>query len=207
MKAKFPQKKDFEIAAMLGVSPQAFANWGRNDGVVRLPNAETLYLGYKLLGMMMNELEAGAEDQSATQPLDWPVLGMAAADDSTDICRPLTGEPTGVVRCPSSLALVPVKGDSMAPLILSGNYVMIDYSREGFEVDGDVVVTTIVDPDWERHEKMPGTFVKRCFKRDEKYYWFTSVNSVFPPFCAWQENCRVWPILGVWRNVETVSRR
>lgn len=198
MKMKFPYKKDFEIAAMLGVSPQAFANWGRNDGIARLPNAETLFLGYKALGMIDEDAVTDpAGRRRLGGPVEWPVRGLAAADDSAGSRVPDTDEIGESVYCPPGLVLVPVQGDSMSPLVLPGQYVMIDRNREGFEVNGGVVVASIIDPDWERRERMPGTFVKRCFGGDG-FYYFTSINSAYSPFSAWRENCRIWPVLGVW---------
>ena len=85
----------------------------------------------------------------------------------------------------------------MSPLILPGQYVMIDKSREGFESNGGVVVVSINDSDWERRERMQGTFVKRCFKGDG-FFYLTSMNSAYSPFSAWQDHCRTWPVLGVW---------
>ncbi len=198
MKLKYPYKKDFEIAAMLGVSPQAFANWGRNDGIVRLPNAETLYLGYKALGMIdPDALKDPMTKQRFNGPVDWPVRGLAAADNSSDSRVPDTDIPGESVQSPPGMVLVPVQGTSMAPMVLSGQYVIIDRNREGFEKNGGVVVATILDPDWERREKMPGTFVKRCFAGDG-FYYFTSIDSATPPFSAWREHCRIWPVLGIW---------
>lgn len=196
LKMKFPYKKDLELAAMVGVSPQAFANWGRNDGVMRLPNAETLYLGYKALGMVAESAQTPGAP-STTRMGEWAVRGLAAADDSSGSRVPDTDEPGEAVAYPAGLTLVPVQGDSMSPLVLPGQYVMIDRNREGFESNGGVVVVSIIDSDWERRERMPGTFVKRCFKGDG-FYYFTSINSAYQPFSSWQDHCRIWPVLGVW---------
>ncbi len=197
LKMKFPHKKDLELARMIGISPQAFANWGRNDGIVRLPNAETLYLGYKALGMVSDATPLSPGSPASGRPGEWPVRGLAAADDSNGSRVPDTDEPGEPVACPPGLTLVPVQGDSMSPLVLPGQFVMIDRDREGFEVNGGVVVASIIDSDWERREKMPGTFVKRCFRGDG-FYYFTSINSSYQPFSSWQDHCRIWPVLGVW---------
>lgn len=196
LKMKFPNKKDFELAWMIGVSPQTFANWGRNDGVTRMPNAETLYLGYRALGLVNNVLPS-AQTPGAVRPGEWPVRGLAAADDSAGTRVPDTDEAGDSIQCPPGLTLVPVKGDSMSPLVLPGQYVMIDREREGFEVNGGVVVASILDPDWDNRERRPGTFVKRCFSGDG-FFYFTSINSAYSPFSAWQKHCRIWPVLGVW---------
>ena len=197
LKMKFPQRKDRELAAMIGISPQAFANWGRNDGVTRLPNAETLYLGYKALGMIAENPAPQPGAPGHPKLGEWQVRGLAAADDSNGSRVPDTDEISESIAYPPGLTLVPVQGDSMSPLVLPGQYVMIDRDREGFEVSGGVVVASIKDSDWERRERTPGTFVKRCFRGDG-FYYFTSINSAYSPFSAWQDHCRVWPVLGVW---------
>lgn len=204
LKMKFPYKKDLELAAMIGISPQAFANWGRNDGVTRLPNAETLYLGYKALGMIAENGGPIAGAPNANRSGEWPVRGMAAADDSQGSRVPDTDDSSEPIASPAGLTLVPVQGDSMSPLVLPGQFVMIDREREGFEIDGSVVVASITDSDWERREKMQGTFVKRCFRGDG-FYYFTSINSSYSPFSAWQDHCRIWPVLGVWFGGKSTS--
>ena len=197
LKMKYPYKKDLELARMVGVSPQAFANWWRNDGILRLPNAGTLYLGYRALGMINENPIPAPGAPSLNRTGEWPVRGMAAADDSGGSRVPDSDEMDESVSSPLGLTLVPVQGDSMSPLVLPDQYVMIDREREGFEVNGGVVVASILDSDWERRERMPGTFVKRCFK-GEGFYYFTSINSSYTPFSSWQDHCRIWPVLGVW---------
>ncbi len=199
LKEKFTNKKDFEIAAMLGISPQAFANWGRNDGVLRLPNAETLFLGYKALGLLD---EDRANDPSyhvrASGAGIWPVRGLAAADDSEGSRIPVSNENQEVcVDCPPGLTMVPVQGNSMSPVVLPGQYVMIDKAREGFEINGGIVVASIVNLVRDGRDPISGTFVKRCFIGDG-FYCFTSINSTYAPFSAWRENCRIWPVVGIW---------
>ncbi len=81
LKMKFPNKKDLELAAMIGISPQAFANWGRNDGVKRLPNAETLYKGYRALGLITEGTHPTPGAPASNRVGEWPVRGRAAADD------------------------------------------------------------------------------------------------------------------------------
>ncbi len=204
LKMKFPHKKDLELAHMIGISPQAFANWGRNDGIARLPNAETLYLGYKALGMINDTSTAAPGSPAHSRPGEWQVRGRAAADESAGSRVPDAEEPSEPISTPPGLTLVPVQGDSMAPVVVNGQYVMIDLDREGFEQNGGLVVATIIDSDWERRERMPGTFVKRCFKGDG-FYYFTSVNSSYAPFSSWQDHCRIWPVLGIWFDNKTGS--
>lgn len=206
LKSRFPYKKDLELAAMIGISPQAFANWGRNDGVARLPNAETLYLGYKALGLINEEAMAPTSAPMPMRAGEWPVRGLASADEAAGSRAPNIDEGGEIISCPAGIVLVPVRGDSMAPLLSSGQYAVIDREREGFETNGGVVVASILDNDWERRERMPGTFVKRCFRGDG-FYYFTSIDSTCPPFSSWQDHCRIWPVLGVWFGKQKMPAR
>jgi transcriptional regulator with XRE-family HTH domain len=129
---------------------------------------------------------------------EWPVRGLAAADDSGGRLAPIDDDFGNPVTPPPGLLLVPVQGDSMSPVVLPGQYVAIDQDREGFEVDGGIVVAYIEEPSGEdeRRESMTGTFVKRCYRGDGGLY-FASVND-YPPFSAWEDHCRIWPVIGVW---------
>jgi Predicted transcriptional regulator len=128
----------------------------------------------------------------------WPVRGLAAADDSGGTRVPDTDDLDEPIIPPEGLTAIPVKGDSMSPVLLDGQYALIDAEREGFEVDGGIVVASIREPDYgdERSESMTGTFVKRCYKGDGIYY-FTSINE-YSPFDAWWDHCRIWPVIGIW---------
>lgn len=128
----------------------------------------------------------------------WSVRGKAAADDSGGTRVPDTDEFDDPISPPKGLTAVPVIGDSMVPVILNGQYVLIDANREGFEVDGGIVVASILEPEPqdERPEPLQGTYVKRCYRRENMYY-FASANT-FSPFSAYIDHCRIWPVLGVW---------
>ncbi len=130
---------------------------------------------------------------------EWPVRGRAAADESNGTRVPDTDDFDDSIQPPEGLTAVPVIGNSMSPLVLDGQYVLIDKEREGFETDGGIVVAAIREPeaDDERAETMTGTFVKRCYDGGNGIYYFTSINE-YSPFSAWHDHCRVWPVIGVW---------
>lgn len=130
---------------------------------------------------------------------EWPVRGRAAADESNGTRVPDTDESDDSISPPEGLTAVPVIGDSMSPVILDGQYALVDREREGFEVDGGIVVASICEPatDDERAETMTGTFVKRCYDGGNGLYYFASINE-YSPFSAWRDHCRVWPVIGVW---------
>lgn len=138
------------------------------------------------------------QNEGQPGPSPWPVRGLAAADESSGTRVPDTDDFGDPINPPPGLLGVPVKGDSMSPVILNGQYVLIDQSREGFETDGGIVVAAIREPDADddRSEPMTGTFVKRCYQGDGIYY-FTSINE-YSPFSAWIDHCRIWPVIGVW---------
>lgn len=129
---------------------------------------------------------------------EWPVRGLAAADDSGGSRIVETDDYGDPIYPPSGLLAVPVTGESMSPVVLGGQYVLIDMEREGHEVDGEIVVASILEPESgdDYPEPIFGTFVKRCFQRENLYY-FASVNT-FSPFSAHVDHCRIWPVIGVW---------
>lgn len=170
----------------------------------RMPDKALIRL--KELGCDISWLLAGGSDRKEvdvrieTRIIDqgWPVRGLAAADESGGTRVPDIDDLDDPIHPPEGLTCIPVKGDSMSPVLLDGQYAMIDAEREGFEVDGGIVVAYIREPnpDDERTEPMTGTFVKRCYKGEGVYY-FTSINE-YSPFDAWQDHCRIWPVIGVW---------
>lgn len=141
---------------------------------------------------------SGRDSERLDQSLRWPVRGLAAADDTGGSRVPDVDDIDEPIAPPTGITLVPVKGDSMSPLILSGQYAMIDSTREGFEDNGGIVVASILEPDAadERREPMTGTIIKRCYDLGDRYN-FVSINN-YPPFTAFKDHCRVWPVIGVW---------
>lgn len=134
----------------------------------------------------------------AKNEASFPIRGRAAADDSGGSRVPDTDETEDILSLPESLVFVPVQGDSMSPVVLDGQYAVIDQNREGFEVDGGIYVISVQEPDAADDQKEPmiGTFVKRVYQGDGIYY-FTSVNE-YSPFSALIRHCRMWPVIGVW---------
>ncbi len=135
----------------------------------------------------------------ALPPSGWIVQGRAAADDSCGTRVPDGDEDNDPIIPPDGLTCVEVTGDSMSPVVLDGQYVMIDKGREGFATDGGIVVASIREPDADddRYEPLTGTFVKRCYNGGNGIYYFASINE-YSPFSAWQDHCRIWPVIGIW---------
>lgn len=123
----------------------------------------------------------------------WNVRGRAAANSRQGAEVIDTGYADDEVDPPEGLTLVVAEGDSMMPLILNGQYAMIDKSREGFEVNGGIVVVVTVDGD--------GTYetrIKRCYRQGDNYL-FTSINKDgHEPFTVEAVRSRIWPVIGVW---------
>lgn len=125
--------------------------------------------------------------------------GLAAADDSGGSRVPDTDDFGDSLILPDGLIGVPVFGDSMSPVILSGQYAEIDIEREGFEEDDGIYVVSVLepsDPDDDRTEPITGTFIKRV-QREEDTYYLKSINT-YSPFSVYTDHCRIWPVLGVW---------
>lgn len=193
LKMYFPLKKDKEIAKMIGISPQAFSNWGSNDSQTRMPSAETLYLGYCALGMLHMQDGNGNGGPPPSRSSEWPVRRTYVSGENSGAPFPENLETDEAMACPAGLTLVPVQGDSMAPLILPGQYVMIDKNRSGLETNGGIVVVSVIESDG----KTAGTYITRCFEQDGHYH-FSSVNPNYSLFSSWHGNCRIWPVLGLW---------
>ncbi len=137
--------------------------------------------------------------------LEYPTRGLAAADDSGRTAGPDTDETGYPVRLPEYMAFVPIIGESMSPVLLGGQYAIIDMNREGFEKDRGIVIVNILEDRSNpgMPEPITGTFCKRCQRGDGVLY-FTSINN-YPPFSAWEENCRIWPVIGVWFDGKGVT--
>ncbi len=123
----------------------------------------------------------------------WEIRGTAAANAATGSVVYDTGYADAVVTPPEGLTLVKAEGDSMSPLLLNGQYAMIDKNREGFETNGGVVVAVMVD-----EEGNFTTRIKRCYDLGGSYEFYSINSAENPPFTMPKERCRIWPVIGVW---------
>lgn len=221
----FGEKTPAEIASLVGVGLSAVYSW--KNGSKQVP-WDKLALAKELSGkswdwmlgadVASNQVEKQIETEGARLHLppmadipgpkgrrftfagdEIPTRGLAAADDSGGTRVPDTDDFGEPIHFPSGLIGIPVVGDSMSPVILSGQYVEVDIEREGFERDRGIYVVSVLEPDSvdDYPEPITGTFVKRC-ERHENLYYLESINGDYSPFSVHVDHCRIWPVLGVW---------
>lgn len=108
------------------------------------------------------------------------------------------------IQVPESTHLIRIRGDSMSPVILHGQFVMVgdQYRPEIGDVPGhrDIVVASVtvqnndiggMDSEWE------GVHCKRI--QDAGDFWlFTSINPSGETFTVAKDNCRLWRVIGVY---------
>ena len=142
----------------------------------------------------MNVLRRGGEPREwwEEETQDWTVRGAGAADDSGGTRVPGHDDLDDPENPPEGMTLVPVIGDSMAPLLLSGQYAMVDKNREGFEADGGIVVVVVAGD-----EAAYETYIKRCFRENDRYI-LESIGD-YEDIVVPAANCRrMWPVIGAW---------
>lgn len=137
-----------------------------------------------------NSFDKAVEWWEDNQPM-WVVRGAAAADDSGGMRVPDSDDIVDPITPPTGITLVPVQGDSMEPVLLDGQYAIIDKERAGFEEDGGIVVAVVVED-----ETTYKTYIKRCRRRGEDYM-LQSINN-YPPIPVRADRCHIWPVIGVW---------
>jgi transcriptional regulator with XRE-family HTH domain len=106
------------------------------------------------------------------------------------------------VEIPETTRMVKVKGDSMSPVILDGQYAMTgpEYAPGQPIRHRDIVIVSVsihgeeqaaADQPWE------GVYCKRI-QDGEGIWYFTSINETGDSFSISKSNCRIWPVIGVW---------
>jgi transcriptional regulator with XRE-family HTH domain len=136
-----------------------------------------------------------------------PVVGEAAADETrgrkAGFLPPDPEARYDELHFPETTAAVRIIGDSMAPVLLGGQYALIgpeylgNFDRPG---DHDIVVVDVGIRDDVRgasDARWTGTYCKRVVDGGEVWF-FLSVNPVGVPFTVAKANCRLWPVIGVW---------
>lgn len=133
------------------------------------------------------------------------VIGYAAADNVHASKAQMLQPQDMDEECPRILmspheALVRIMGDSMAPVILDGQYAVIEYQEfPPSPRNGSLVIVRIDEGEDGKYERYPGYYCKR-FQDGGSMAIFTSVNVDpirHPPFSALKANCRMWEVTGV----------
>jgi transcriptional regulator with XRE-family HTH domain len=106
---------------------------------------------------------------------------------------------------PETTHLVRIRGDSMSPMIMHGQYAMVgpQYMVDRSDVPGhrDIVIAEVtvqdndiggVDSNWE------GVHCKRIQEWTKDVWLFTSINPAGETFTVAKNNCRLWRVIGVY---------
>lgn len=107
------------------------------------------------------------------------------------------------VQLPEETLLAKIRGDSMANLLLDGQYAMIgpQYLPTRILKDREIVIVEVrVEPGDDHEgsdEAWTGVYCKRVQERDGVCY-FTSINPTGESFSAMRHNCYLWPVIGVY---------
>lgn len=137
----------------------------------------------------------------------FPAHGKAAAKDKSNGTYGGFSEDQYVVwddiTIPETTHFIQVSGDSMDPMVLDGQYVMVGpehFGKNSQPKHKEIVIVQVsivdeeqagTDGDWE------GVYCKRI--QDAGDFWlFTSINPTGESFTAEKENCRIWPVIGVY---------
>lgn len=141
------------------------------------------------------------------KPQAFHVVGQAAADEShgnkAGIFPQDAGQIWDDVEIPATTHFVKILGDSMAPVLLDGQYAMVGpeyiphYSQPA---EREIVVAEVTVKDQDQASAdghFEGVYCKRV--RDLDTAWlFESINYTGAPFSIAKTNCRLWPVVGVY---------
>lgn len=154
-----------------------------------------------------NAVRRKGDQDAAHRVLHLKAVGNAAALEKGSSIRGIFDDEGGFwdeEEIPETTHLVRVRGDSMYPMIMHGQYAMVgpQYMFERGDVPGDrdIVIAEIVvqendiggvDSEWE------GVHCKRI--QDAGDLWlFTSINPSGASFTVAKDNCRLWRVIGVY---------
>ncbi|MDR3077723.1 MAG: hypothetical protein LBV15_03040 [Planctomycetota bacterium] len=145
----------------------------------------------------------------ASEPMQLSVVGNAAADETQGARAGFFPADADSffeqVTIPETTHMVQIIGDSMAPVLLGGQYAFIGpeyvgrYDKPG---NGEIVIADI-QPDAAEAQpvrvsrRREGVFCKRALDAGDLWV-FLSINHTGTPFSAAKANCRLWPVVGVW---------
>lgn len=135
------------------------------------------------------------------------VVGSAAADESqgsrAGIFPADASQIWDEVEIPETTHFVKVKGDSMAPVLLDGQYAMVGpehYGSHDQPQNREIVVAEVTVREHEQagsDARWEGVYVKRVEDGDSVWV-FHSINITGESFSVAKGNCRLWPVIGVY---------
>jgi transcriptional regulator with XRE-family HTH domain len=210
-----------ELGDKLGVSQDLISNWNTGKAAPTISVLEKIVIEKNVSWQWL--LAEDAEHQvppsapnaaRIREPINFvlnakgiPVVGEAAADETQGRKAgflPADAEARyDELRFPETTAAVKIIGDSMAPLLLGGQYAFIGPEYMG-NFDNprnyEIVVVDVEIRDEERAEadaRWTGTYCKRIIDGGDVWV-FLSIAPTGVPFTVAKSNCRLWPVLGVW---------
>lgn len=207
-KMKFDPDEIFKFAAFFGVDP-GWLLTGRSAGGESAPEPGSVVTATPIADLPPGNAIRRKGDQDAAHKIlyltavgDAAALEVGASHRGGFDDKELFWE--NEIQVPESTHLIRIRGDSMSPVMLHGQFVMVgdQYRVEIGDVPGhrDIVVASIsvqnndiggMDGEWE------GVQCKRI--QDAGDFWlFTSINPSGATFTVAKDNCRLWRVIGVY---------
>lgn len=215
----FEGKTQSEIAAVIGKSNHLIGKWGEKSNptlgdLKKIVDEKHVSWEWLLTGKEAAQLPPPSNVERNREPIDFvlnakaiPVVGEAAADESqgrrSGFFPPDPETQYQEVEIPATTAAVRIIGDSMAPVLLGGQYALLgpeymgqfDQPRNYEIVVADVAVRDDEQAGSDSHWE--GVYCKRIVDAGDTWV-FLSINATGTPFSIAKSNCRVWPVVGVW---------
>lgn len=186
-------KNDSDVAALIGLSAADFSNRKRR-GTLRsiildwaIKTGENVSL---LVGDITNESDRGDIPSEARKPISIPVLGRVPAGFPEASTEEVI-EYISIPNAPEGAYALIVSGDSMAPSIRRGDYVIFVPGSEGVR-SGDVV---IANNEW--GESMCKRYRERAGEK-----LLTSDNPEYQPVQPNGHYRIMGKVVRVWRNID-----
>ena len=178
----------------------------QNSIETKIVNSQKSFLGnleewFGITGLKEMYLE-GAMNQISALKIDTitdlenvPIIGRAAADTSEFTKTEFLQDIIGRIDLPETLKAVEIQGDSMAPVVLSGQYALIS-SQDDKPLANSIVVAEIKERDGVALEA-PEYYCKRAIVTDGTAYLSSQNPTTKTPMFS-SNRFRLWPVVGVW---------
>lgn len=187
-------KKQYELTDFLGVTPNAFGNWkaGTNHSYEKY-----LYQIAAFLGVTPEYLKGEAEAPRPNVTDDYsefPIIGEVAAGFDHYAVEDWSGEtikiPNDYLRGRSrdEFFVLRVKGDSMSPLYLEGDYVLV-LKQSTLNYSGQIGVVV--------YEGEYGTLKKVEYVYGEDWMRMVPVNPTYRPVLIEGADLQTCKVLGI----------
>lgn len=206
-----------DAAEAWGCQAQSWTNFeaGRKafkaDEIIRFSKLLGVEAGWLLTGQVSPAPNATSIPNTVTECVDLPLIGYAAADNDSASRAQIEAQPVDQLHLlKEHYQLIEVIGDSMEPVVLNGQYVVIGseilpgitIKRSGWLGVLQIDLTNADFPEpiaRDAGESGLATFCKRIHKVGDDYLLCTSINSAAcQPFTVMRQNVvHLWPVKGV----------